>query len=485
LASLDEQITGNLEANSKRSLMIASLAFALLFIVTTVYLVIKVLAPAPRADDEETTKLARTTSSIVETVVSNQMDENARSALQKLLSDTKSQIEGLSANPQFRLWQTNVLQGLQHDVQKAYQLYGQQLYTDAADLLAKIQQRAHSYETEFADAYQQSHTAANTAFEQADIGQAKIHNNKTLEINPVFAPALQLQKRLNVAEDVLALWQNVRVAELENNLSKQKTLLQQILQLDDADQLAANRLAIIDKGQRQQAFSQALADAVAALDSNNYLHARDALNRARSIDSKRPELESVQQKLDAAEKSTSLEKVEQQIDIFSAADEWPTVKLVASKALATAPDNTRLQQRMQQAEKVISAGQQLTSFINQPERLTDPNIQRLARAAIADIEPLNSLSPKLTAQHGQLKQLLQRQQQKIAITILSDNRTEIRVLGVGNVGKVREKTIQLPPGNYRFEGVCEGYQTEIINVEVPADTSLAIPQVQLQCKVRI
>ncbi len=482
MASLDEQITGTLSANSKRYIKIASFVVAAILLALIGTLVFKSMPTAPLPADKTGSEMI---SVISDKSTSNELSKDDRSALQQLLSDTNSQIKAISEDPQLSQWKANVVQKMQDGVLEAYQLYGQQLYKDAANLLSNLTQQADAYQVAFTDAYEQAHAAAITAFEQGDLTQAKIHNNKSFEVNPAFQPALQLQKRLNVAEDVLALWQNVRVAELENNLSKQKTLLQQILQLDDADQLAANRLAIIDKGQRQQAFSQALADAVAALDSNNYLNARNALNRARSIDNKRPELESVQQKLDAAEKSASLEKVEQQIDVFSAADEWPTVKLLASKALATAPDNTRLQQRLQQAEKVISAGQQLTSFINQPERLTDPNIQRLARAAIADIEPLNSLSPKLTAQHGQLKQLLQRQQQGIAIKILSDNRTEIRVLGVGNVGKVREKTIQLPPGNYRFEGVCEGYRTEIINVEVPADTSLAIPQVQLQCKVRI
>ncbi|KKO48142.1 hypothetical protein VT06_12920 [Arsukibacterium sp. MJ3] len=482
MATLDEQITGTLSANTKRFIKIAIFVAAAILLALMGALVFKSMPTAPLPADKNASGMP---SVISETPGGTALDEDIRSALQQLLSDTNSRIKAISEDPQLSQWKTNVVQKMQNDVQKAYQLYGQQLYNDAANLLSNLTQQVDTYHLEFTDAYEQAHSAAIAAFEQGNLTQAKLYNNQSLDVNPVFKPAHQLQNRLNVAEDVLVLWGKIKVAELENNLSKQKTLLQQILQLDNADQAAVNHLAVIDKSQRQQAFSQALADAIAALEGDNYLTARDALNRARSIDSKRPELKSVQQKLDAAEQSASLDKVNQQVEIFSTADEWPTVKLLASKALATAPDNTRLQQRLRQAEQVISAKERLSSFIQQSERLTDPNIQRLARAAIADVEPLNSLSPKLAAQQDQLKQLLQIQQQEIAITLLSDNRTEIRVLGVGNVGKVREKTIQLPPGSYQFEGVCEGYRTEIINVEVSADTSSAAPQVQLQCKVRI
>ena len=78
---------------------------------------------------------------------------------------------------------------------------------------------------------------------------------------------------------------------------------------------------------------------------------------------------------------------------------------------------------------------------------------------------------------------LQVQAQTVPVLVKSDGRTYIRVLGVGNVGEVKEKTINLAPGTYQFEASCKGYRTEIITVEIsPATTA---PDVQLQCKTRI
>lgn len=484
MASLDEQINSDQLAKKSRYIKLGIVAAAALLLVALVLLVLKNLPalslPADGAAVEPTTTVI---ASPLTSYTAVEFDAQARAALQQLLSETNAQVNALAADPLLSHWQSATLRQLQEGVQQAYQLYGQQLYAEAATLLPGLQQQALAYQTAFTDAYHQAHAAAMAAFAQANLQQAALYNSKTLGINPEFAPALQLQQRLAVAAEVLALWEQVRVAELENNPGKQKALLEQIQQLDEADQAAAERLAVIHKGQQQQAFTQVLAEAVAALDRNDYSQAHQALIRARSIDSNRPELRSVQQQLARAEQTTAVTAAVQQIAVFSAADEWPTVQLLANKALSTAPDHPELQQSLQQAERILAAGQQLNSFLQQPGRLTDANIQQRAQTAIANTEPLGTLSPKLTAQLLQLKQLLQAKQQAVAVRILSDERTYIRVLGVGNVGEVKDKTIQLAPGSYQFEGVCKGYRTEIITVAVnPGPTPI---EVALQCKVRI
>lgn len=484
MAALDEQINGDQLAKKSRYIKLSLYVAAALLLVSLLWWMVKILPASPlRTDGISVGPTATVLTPQPAVSAGTAFDAEARSALQQQLSQTKAQVSLLAADPLLSRWQSATLRELQAGVQQAYQLYGQQRYAEAAALLPDLQQQAQAYQTAYADAYQQAHTAAMAAFNQADLQQATLHNSKTLAINPEFTPALQLQQRLAVAADVLALWEQVRVAELENNPAKQKALLEKIQQLDGSDQAAAERLAVINKSQQQQAFAQVLAEAVAALERNDYSQVRQALAQARSIDSNRPELLSMQQQLARAEQATAVTEAVHQIAVFSAADEWPTVQLLANKALSTAPDHPDLQQSLQQAERILAASQQLNSYIQQPERLTDANIQQAANAAIARAEPLGTLSAKLTAQIQQLKQLLQAKQQAVAVRILSDQRTYIRVLGVGNVGEVKDKTIQLAPGSYQFEGVCKGYRTEIITVAVnPSPTPI---EVALQCKVRI
>ncbi|MCF4010661.1 hypothetical protein [Rheinheimera sp. UJ63] len=484
MTSLDEQISNDKLAKKSRYIKLSFYIVTALLLVALVWLVVKNLTASPLRTDGISVGSTATVPALQRSVsVGAEFDAESRTALQLMLSQTNAQVDLLAADPLLSRWQTATLRQLQEGVQQAYQLYGQQRYAEAATLLPDLQQQAQAYQTAYTDAYRQAHAAAMAAFTQADLQQATLHNSKTLSINPEFTPALQLQQRLVVAAEVLALWEQVRVAELENNPSKQKALLEKIQQLDGADQAATSRLAFINKGQQQQAFAQVLAEAVAALERNDFSQARQALARARAIDSSRPELSSVQQQLDRVEQTNAVTEALQQIMVFSAADEWPTVQLLANKALNTAPDNPDLQQSLQQAERIMAASQQLNSYVQQPERLTDANIQKAANAAIARAEPLGTLSSKLTAQILQLKQLLLVKQQPVAVRIQSDERTYIRVLGVGNVGEIKDKTIQLAPGSYQFEGACEGYRTEIITVAVhPSPTPI---EVALKCKVRI
>jgi hypothetical protein len=60
----------------------------------------------------------------------------------------------------------------------------------------------------------------------------------------------------------------------------------------------------------------------------------------------------------------------------------------------------------------------------------------------------------------------------VAVTVMSDGRTDIRVLGTGVLGKTREKVIELMPGNYRFEGRRKGYQSKIVAFTVKATDEL-------------
>ena len=66
-----------------------------------------------------------------------------------------------------------------------------------------------------------------------------------------------------------------------------------------------------------------------------------------------------------------------------------------------------------------------------------------------------------------LERALELYQTKVSVRISSDGKTAIAVRGVGRVGVVMSKTIELKPGNYSFEGKRTGYRSVLIQVNVP------------------
>ena len=82
---------------------------------------------------------------------------------------------------------------------------------------------------------------------------------------------------------------------------------------------------------------------------------------------------------------------------------------------------------------------------------------------------MKSSSFRLQKQAEELNNILSLMNRTIAVLISSDEMTYIKVRGVGHVGTVAEKEIELKPGEYTFEGSRTGYVSKLIPVRIPYD----------------
>ena len=62
----------------------------------------------------------------------------------------------------------------------------------------------------------------------------------------------------------------------------------------------------------------------------------------------------------------------------------------------------------------------------------------------------------------------------INIILLSDNKTQVSILNVGNLGAFSKKEIKLTPGKYTFLGKRKGFVTIRKIIEFTASTSVRI-----------
>ena len=51
--------------------------------------------------------------------------------------------------------------------------------------------------------------------------------------------------------------------------------------------------------------------------------------------------------------------------------------------------------------------------------------------------------------------------------VTSDNMTDIQVRGIGKLGLIHNKTIELKPGYYTFEGTRNGFKSKLLQVLIP------------------
>lgn len=291
---------------------------------------------------------------------------------------------------------------------------------------------------------------------------------------PMVDPAQQ--------DKIAALLETARVGGVENNLEKQQQAYQQLVALEPRPEWQ-QQLNELNQAIQARDFATVVQRAVNALEQQDYQQAQQLLEQAARIDSTRAELAVLQARAQEGIKAQQQQQALQQLAVFIAADEWPTVQLLVKKEVQAHPENREIQQIAQRAQAVTQANARLDEYLNRPDRLSDPRILTNAISAIAASQDALPHSAKLAAKIERLETLIEAENQPLPVLIKSDNRTYIRVLQVGQVGNVTERTIHLKPGTYQIEGRREGYQTVLQTIVV---SKSALPVVvQIQCTTRI
>lgn len=477
MSSVDQQIA---TSRAQKKALIKKTVLGLIAICLLVAAGILVSLFVPSGNDDETEQ-----EQVAENVTENVTESASvdRKALQELLTETNETVAELVDEFETSSWQPDQVEAFETKLEYAYTAYGAVQYAQANALLTELNAEIEAFREAYVEAYTNAYQQALQAFEADEIAKAATFNAQALAIHANYDEAQRLQQRIDVYDEVADWYEQARVGAVENNLAKQQQAYQQIVQLDPQREDARQQLTQINETIKQTRFADALAKAVRALDAEDFDAAQTAVNQAAAIDASRSELLTVQARLDAGRKRVGAAALEQQLSVFITADEWATVKLLAERGQADYPDNAMIRQANQSADEILTANRTLDGYLNRPERLSDLNIRDNAIDTIARYSPLTQLSAKLGDKIAQLESLIEQENQPIGVIVRSDNNTFIRVLGVGNVGEVREKTIQLKPGRYKFEGTRPGYRSVI--VEVVVERSDADIVVDVQCTEQV
>ncbi|WP_322406315.1 tetratricopeptide repeat protein [Idiomarina sp. PL1-037] len=477
MSSVDQQIAEN---RAKKKKVIVTGVIASVFVCLLIGVVVTLLAYFPVSGNTPVA-VEKQEESEQKTSSANQAVD--RKALQTVLNETNQRVSELVATPYLSKWQSAKVEGFQADIDQAFNDYGASNYSQAKTTIEQLNTDITEYQNAFEKAYKQAYENAAKAFAADDIDDAAQLNAQAINVKGDYSDALALQKRIDTYHEVADLYEQVRVGGVEGNIEKQRAAYQQILKLDPQQQEAKAALAKVEQQIKQQRFARALATAVNAIDNKDFDRAQEALAKASAIDNNRPELVTLQAQIDAELKSQGVKSLEKRIQVFAGADEWQTVQMLAEKGLADYPDSQVVQQAKQSASEILAASSALDVYIDRPGRLADNNIRQNAVNAVSKYSDLTQLSAKLGKKVDQVEQLIEKENQPIDVTIRSDNRTYIKVLGVGVVGEVREKTIQLKPGKYQLEGRREGYRSTIVDVVVEKSGTPIV--INVQCNERV
>ncbi|MGB3725719.1 MAG: hypothetical protein WA981_08140 [Glaciecola sp.] len=337
-------------------------------------------------------------------------------------------------------------------------------------LFEKAEQLIAQWQADFSSLLQQ----AQQHFDNENIPQARLTLNKALALMPNNLNALALSSRIDAFGEIQGLLDDLQVAKIERDLPKQIDLLNSIIGLDPKRDGMTQDLSSTQQAYDAQQLEQALAKAEQAINDNDLVSANAFIKKAKTIKPSSKGAQALAAKVATLKANASLNSIKQTITQQQAEDNYRAVQATASKALQRFPNDKVLASALSQANNILKHHSTLDSLLNRAQRIADANVREAASKAMqnAFLDAMNS--PSLQAKLLRLGDLIDSYSQPVAVTVNSDAKTYVIVVGVGHVGEHESKIINLTPGKYVLEGTRKGYRAKRVEITVTANTPLSI-----------
>ena len=399
--------------------------------------------------------------------VSTDGQEELRSQFKELAlqyeNNIESQLDGLND------WQRERVFALGEKKKSAITSYGNGEYQKGIDGFIALEADAlllfEEAEAVFSGALAQSRSS----FKDDDYQQAKVHIEQALFIKPTDSKALALQQQIEKLPVLLPFLKGAKVAVAENNIQKEYEALlgAQLLAPERHD--IETRLLVLKELLRKHSFENHIAQGFIAVENGLATDAWFHYQQAKIIDPARKEITLLFSKIKLLEKNNrvrlGLEKAQQAIR----RDDWQSAHAAFARVAKDEPQNKKVREGLQKSQYILGMQKEAKNYLRDPYRLANSKVGEDVAHFLVRVQPATQMSYSLQRQTKALREKLALFNRVLPVRVLSDGKTNVTVRGVGKVGQVMEKTIQLKPGNYVFEGERRGYISKLVSVLIPYD----------------
>jgi len=282
-----------------------------------------------------------------------------------------------------------------------------------------------------------------------------------------------LRHRADVLPQVLPLLQSAAVAEQAGDLARAQQLLQQATALDPLHQRAQSELQRITAQSRAQGFNAAMSQGYAALNEGHFDSARKAFTTAAKLQPGSKEAASALQEVRTTETARQLASLDKQGRQNEQQELWQ--KAVAAYEQAQKLDSSVLfaSEGLKRSRARAQLDQQLRTAIDDPTRLSDTAVAAATTQLLLQAKQVTPRGSALEQQINRLDALLSQANVTVAVTLRSDEETEVLVYKVAKLGRFTEHELTLRPGTYTALGTRNGYRDVRHSFTITADNTPA------------
>ena len=325
--------------------------------------------------------------------------------------------------------------------------------------------------------------AAQDAYAAGNAADARLHITQALQHRPDDPEAIAWEARIARLPELLAERRKAEDARTAGRLREEQAALRRIVELDPDDAGARERVAAIDRELREQAFARAIAQGRQAIENRALAQAKQALAEAQRRDPEHTDTRQLQAQVATFERTLNRDRHLAAAEQAAGRDDWEAALRAFEQARAIEPTHDAAVSGSGLATRIVNAQRAVDEFLSRPGRLGSPRVADAARDALRRAAALTALSARLANSAEGLERTIETAQTPVPVRIVSDEETEIGIRGVGTVGRVRERTIELLPGEYVFEGKRRGYRSKLVEIIVQANLDTPL-EVRVVCDER-
>ena len=343
-------------------------------------------------------------------------------------------------------------------------------YSNGISLLEEATKIAEQALSKRKNEFDQLLSEAQKHYQKDGYAPAQLTITKALDIFPVSTKARQLAERIEALPPLLKVLKAASVARAENNPDMEIRLLKKAGKLAPERGDIKSRVSALRTILAERQFAAYVQGGLDHIEERDPVKAQALLSKAETIFPKRAEIRVLRNQLLALVRALQIEENLNHANRSLTDDDWQMAKVFFGKALNLDLANTEAKNGVEMATKIITAKEKLGGHLSSPHRLAATNVAGAARQLLKDVSLFTALSPSLRARAAKLQDLMDAYSEDVKVRVLSDGKTHIIVRGVGVVGKATERTINLLPGDYVFEGERQGFKAVLREVHVRPGT---------------
>ncbi len=341
---------------------------------------------------------------------------------------------------------------------KGDELYQSRNFDQALAQYQSALELAQILDSEAVNVAEQLRVEAYAALEQRDANLARQKFELALAIEADNQEAQSGFRRASVLPEVIslthaadALFQQLR---LEEALAKAK----QAIELDGEDPVAQQQSKAIEQAIIDRDFQQQMSLGYQALASERFADAESAFRAAGDL---KPMSSAVTEALDqvaANRESTRSAILLQEARSAEASEQWDRAQARYQQLLQEDPNRVEARISMIKVEARLKLEQQILQHIEEPLALRDDALWQQAQETLQQARAINNPGPKLREQVSLLAEVVRKARTAVRLNVVSDGQTQVSIVGVSNLGAIKNHPLDLYPGRYVIVGKKSGYQ---------------------------